>query len=213
MTDMIRLDPENPDLRKIDRVVSIIREGNIVVFPTETFYGLGTDAMNPKAVDRIFEIKGRDAKNPIPLIIGDPCHLITLIDELPDPGRILIKYFWPGPLTIVFKASSAIIPALTAGTGKIGIRLSSHPLASLISRKLSGPITATSANISGTPEATTARQAAERLAERVGFIIDGGVTPGGKGSTVLDISAGTPRILREGAVPKQAIEDRLGKTA
>ncbi len=190
---LIRLDPENPDAQKIDRVIGIIRDGNIVAFPTETFYGLGTDALNPKAIDRIFEIKGRDAKNPIPLIIGDPCQLVNLIDELPDPGRILIKYFWPGPLTIVFKASSVILPALTAGTGKIGIRLSSHPLASLISRKLSGPITATSANITGAPEATTARQAAERLGDRVGFIIDGGATPGGKGSTVLDISAGPPR--------------------
>jgi len=211
--EVIRIDPRAPNTSVLARIIEILKSGDVIAYPTETFYGLGADARNPAAVDRIFDIKGRDLRNPIPLIIGKIDMLEELVAGIPANAVKLIKKFWPGPLTIIFGASSLINPALTGGTDKIGIRLSSHPLARRLSEGISGPITATSANLSGAAECVSAAQVAMDLSGRITTVIDAGETPGGKGSTVIDITASPPRIFRHGAVPVQAIEDILGGTA
>jgi L-threonylcarbamoyladenylate synthase len=209
MTPCLKIDPEKPDAEKLAEAIRILREGGVVAFPTETFYGLGADARNEAAVEKIFRIKGRDFRNPLPLIVANENDLIPLVEEIPAAARMLMKAFWPGPLTLVFRASSSVLPRLTAGTGKIGIRVSSHPVARLLAEGLGGPLTATSANLSGGAECISAEAVMDALGDLLDAVIDGGATPGGKGSTILDVTVSPPRILREGAISGNLILNSL----
>jgi L-threonylcarbamoyladenylate synthase len=209
MTPCLKIDPEKPDAENLAEAVRILREGGVVAFPTETFYGLGADARNEAAVEKIFRIKGRDFKNPLPLIVATDRDVIPLVDEIPEAAQILMKAFWPGPLTLVFWASSSVLPRLTANAGKIGIRVSSHPVARLLAGMLGGPLTATSANLSGGPECSSAEAVMDALDGLLDTVVDGGATPGGKGSTVLDVTVFPPRILREGAIAGNLILNEL----
>jgi len=200
MAGLLKIDPLNPETALLDHAVEILREGGVVAYPTETFYGLGVDAKNEKAVERLFSIKGRDFRNPVPVIIGDASDLDQAVTEIPFIGRELIGRFWPGPLTLIFPAAPSIPSRLTAGSGKIGIRVSSHPIARLLSRKLAGPLTSTSANRSGQKECITAQEVMEKIGDDLDLIIDGGETPGGKGSTILDITRTPPVVLRAGVI-------------
>lgn len=211
MPELIRIGPGAPSSATLSRAAEILRSGGILAYPTETFYGLGAAASSPAAVEKIFEIKGRHQQNPIPLIIGDTSMLACLVEDIPEKARLLMEKFWPGPLTLVFRASATVNPALTGGTGKIGIRLSSHPLARALSREIAGAITATSANLTGASECVSAQEVISSLEDRVQAVVDGGPTPGGKGSTVIDISSSPPRIFRYGTVPAEAIERILGR--
>ena len=205
MTLCLKIDPEKPNAENLAEAARILREGGVIAFPTETFYGLGADARNKAAVEKIFRIKGRDFKNPLPLIVADDRDVLPLVEEIPEAAQILMNTFWPGPLTLVFRASSSILPRLTADTGKIGIRVSSHPIAKLLAEGLGGPLTATSANLSGGPECSSADAVIRVLCDLPDAVIDGGETPGGKGSTVLDVTVFPPHILREGAIPGDLI--------
>ncbi len=210
MTRCLKIDPQKPDADNLAEAVRIVRAGGVIAFPTETFYGLGADAQNEAAVEKIFRIKGRDFKNPLPLIVASDREVIPLVEQIPEAAQILMKAFWPGPLTLVFRASSSVLPRLTADTGKIGIRVSSHPIARLLAEGLGGPLTATSANLSGGPECSSADAVMNALGNLPDRIIDGGATPGGKGSTVLDVTVFPPRILREGAISGSLILNTLG---
>ncbi len=209
MPQVLKIDPQKPEPDLIGHAIRILKTGGIIAFPTETFYGLAADATNPEAVERIFRIKGRQFNNPVALIIGSEEHLDNLVEEIPDYGRLLIRAFWPGPLTLLFKSSAQIIPRLTAHSGKIGIRISSHPVAAALAIHLGGPITATSANLSGAPECCAAAEVLASLGDRVDLVIDGGATPGGKGSTLLDITADPPLCLREGTITRLNIREAL----
>lgn len=209
MPIIIKINPENPEAERIDEAVAILKSGGVIAFPTETFYGLGADARNEAAIEKIFGIKGRDFKNPILVVIGDVRHLETFADDVPDEARKLMSRFWPGPLTIVFRAAPSVSPKLTAGSGKIGIRLTSHPIAMKISKRLGGPVTATSANLSGAPECSSAVEVLSQLEGKIGGIVDGGQTPGGKGSTIVDATVSPVKVLREGVIPAALIQDTL----
>jgi L-threonylcarbamoyladenylate synthase len=209
MTLLLKIDPGKPDEEKLAEAVRILRGGGVVGFPTETFYSLGADARNAAAVEKIFRIKGRSFQNPIALIVADDREVAPLVEEIPATAKFLMQTFWPGPLTLIFRASSAICPRLTGGTGKIGIRVSSHPVARFLAAALSGPLTATSANLSGGPECSSADAVIRTLGDLPDAVIDGGPTPGGAGSTILDITVSPPRILREGAIPGGLIRDSL----
>jgi L-threonylcarbamoyladenylate synthase len=213
MPEVLKINPENPEINLIARAIHILKTGGVIAFPTETFYGLAADATNEDAVEKIFHLKGRDFSNPVALIIGNDRQLQGLVEEIPDSSRILMQTFWPGPLTLVFKASPQIIPKLTAHTGKIGIRISSHPVAACLAHRLDRPITATSANFSGTPEILSPQEVIRCLGDRVDLVIDGGLSPGGKGSTILDVTLDPPVTLREGAIPTQRIREKLLFTA
>ena len=209
MPQVLEINPLKPQDALIRRAVVVLRAGGVVAFPTETFYGLAVDAMNGGAIERIFAIKGRAFSNPIALIAGDKSGIGALVAEIPAAAQRLMQAFWPGPLTLLFSASPRINPRLTAGTGKIGIRISSHPIAAGLAMRLGGPITATSANLSGAPECSNAAEVLANLGDRVDLVIDGGATPGGKGSTLLDITADPPVCLREGAITRLNIQKAL----
>ena len=198
---IIPIDPVKPDQALIAEAAGILKAGGIVVYPTETFYGLGADATNEKAVERVFMIKGRSSANPLPVIIGEEDDLARIATDIDEISRRLIKVFWPGPLTLVFAASTRVSAKLTADTGKIGVRISCHAIAASLARALCRPITATSANPSGAAECISPEEAMSSLGNLVDAIIDGGMTPGGAGSTVLDMTRKPPVIIREGVIP------------
>ena len=208
---MIKINPEHPEPDRIDEAVAILKSGGVIALPTETFYGLGADARNEQAIEKIFGIKGRDFNNPILVVIGDRNHLESFAAEIPEAARKLMDRFWPGPLTIVFRAALSVSPKLTAGGAKIGIRLTSHPIAMAIAKRLGGPVTATSANRSGAPECSSAAEVLSQLQGRIDDVVDGGQTMGGKGSTLVDVTVYPPKVLREGMIPSSLIQDTLAR--
>lgn len=181
---------------KLEKAAEIILRGGLVVYPTETFYALGANALNKKAVEEIFRVKKRPLSKPIPIIIADKSWLKDLVIEVPEVAIHLIKKYWPGPLTIVFRASNKLPSNLTGGTGKIGIRVCSHPLAQRLVSLVKVPITATSANISGEPPPNSI----ESISLNGIDIIDGGPVLGRVPSTIIDVTSTPPVILRQGAI-------------
>lgn len=209
MTRLLKIDPLNPEPEKIAAAVYVLKEGGVIAYPTETFYGLGADARNTAAIEKIFAIKGRAFHNPVSVIVANEDDLLPLVRDIPTEARLLMKRFWPGPLTIVFGAAPAVSDRLTAKTGKIGIRISSHPVASLLAGGLGAPLTATSANLSGEPESSDASAVREALGDLPDLMIDGGKTPGAPGSTIIDVTVRPFRILREGAIPGSLLQSAV----
>ena len=210
MTVHLKVDPRKPDEETLSEATRILLEGGIVAFPTETFYGLGVDAHQEAGVEKIFLIKGRNVRNPVSVIVDSEREVIPLVEAIPEAARILMQKFWPGPLTLVFSAASSVSSHLTGGSGKIGIRVSSHTVARLLAKRIAGPLTATSANLSGGQECTTAADVIHLFGDRLDAIIDGGPTPGGIGSTILDITVTPPLVLRAGVVSLTEILASLG---
>jgi L-threonylcarbamoyladenylate synthase len=211
MVEILKLDPDNPDQSLINQAADILKEGGIIAYPTETFYGIGADAENKKAIERIYTIKGRDFKNPISTIIGNRTDVIKLTRDVPESGSKLMNRFWPGGLTILFEASHNVPQKLTAKTGKIGIRLSGNLIATSLAKTLSKAVTATSANLSGQKECLSVNDVIDSLGNSIDAIIDGGSTPGGLASTIVDVTTDPPNIVREGVVPATLIFDTLQK--
>jgi L-threonylcarbamoyladenylate synthase len=209
---LLKIDPGKPDVEKLAEAIRVLCSGGVVAFPTETFYGLGADARDKTAVEKIFRIKGRNFRNPLSVIVANDRDVLPLVEEIPPVAQILMKIFWPGPLTLVFRASPSVLPRLTADTGKIGIRISSHPLARLLAGGLGGPLTATSANLSGDPECSSADDVIRVLGDLPDAVIESGITPGGSGSTILDVTVSPPRILREGVLSAGLILNALPQT-
>ena len=206
MPEILKIGDKNSEEIILTRAAEIIAHGGIIAYPTETFYGLGADATNEKAIQKIFAIKGRNFKNPISLIIGQTDNIYPLVQDVPQTAQKLMTAFWPGALTIVFLAANNVSPLLTAGSGKIGLRVSSHPGARGIIQRLKRPLTATSANLTGAPECTRASEVAEQIGDKIDAIIDLGNTPGTKGSTIVDVTCTPVAILREGAISRRIIE-------
>lgn len=205
MLEVLKTDTKNSEEKSLARAVEILARGGIIAYPTETFYGLGVDASDEEAVRKIFAVKGRDFKNPVSLIIGHSDDVYPFVKDVPQTAKKLMAAFWPGALTIVFAASDKVSPLLTAGSGKIGLRISSHPIALKIVQKLKSPLTATSANLSGAPECAEASEVIEQIGGRIDAIVDGGQTPGDKASTVVDVTCSPPVILREGAISEESL--------
>ena len=177
----------------------MIDAGGVVAFPTETFYGLGTAALDAAAVGRLFALKGRPESRAILVLVDDPAR-IDRFAVLTPSARELIAAYWPGPLTLVLPARAVVPVALTAGTGTIGVRQPSHALARALAAAVGGPVTAPSANRSGEAPATRAEDVLRVFDGQVDLVLDGGSTAGGLPSTVLDVTVEPPRVLREGAV-------------
>jgi len=205
MPEILKPDGDISEEAVLSRAAEIIAKGGVIAYPTETFYGLGVDATNEKAIRKIYDLKGRNFNNPLSIIIARTENLYPLVDEVPACALKLIHFFWPGPLTIVFKASSEITPLLMAQTGKIGIRVSSHPGATAIAHKLGRPLTATSANVSGATECSTAAEVSAQIGNKIDALVDLGKTAGGKGSTIIDVTINPPQILREGVINRLTI--------
>ena len=190
----------------INRAADSLLSGGLVAYPTESFYGLAVDASNEEAIERLFLVKKRRPGRPVLILIPSIESLAQYAARIPSIADQLIVAFWPGGLTLVFEAGTMVSPLLTGGTGKIGIRLSSHPVATALTRAIGVPISGTSANISGEPACRNAQEVLSCLGEMVNLILDGGETTGKIGSTVLDVTVHPPRILREGMVAKEQLE-------
>lgn len=197
----------------LDRVLATLAGDGLIAFPTETFYGLGANARSRAALERIFEAKGRPGGLPIPVIVAAAAALDPLVTDISASARKLMAAFWPGPLTLVFRAAAGLPDRLTGGTGTVGVRVSSHPVAAALAGRCPFPLTATSANRSGEPPARSAGGLDPGLREALDLVIDGGPTPGGPASTVLDVTLEPPRLLRAGAVSAREIEAALGAPA
>jgi L-threonylcarbamoyladenylate synthase len=190
-----------------EQVKPVVRRGGITAIPTETFYGLGVNPFDETALTRLCALKGRAEGQPILVLLGSLNDVGLFVDHVPPAAALLMEAFWPGALTIVLPARASVPRALTAGTGRVGVRLSPclplrHVLESV------GPLTGTSANRSGAPPAVTAREVQEVFGDHVDLIIDAGPTPGGLPSTVVD-AGDRIHIVREGAVARTAIETAL----
>lgn len=182
------------------RAVSFLKNGKIVAFPTETFYGLAVDPFNEQALEALFRLKGRESGKPFPVLIQNEGQLPELAGSIPDTYRPLMQAFWPGPLTLVFPAKAGLSLLLTGKNGGVGIRISPHPVAGKLGQCWGRPITATSANLSGMPAARTADEVRRIFGDGVACILDGGTTPGGKSSTVVAFHEGKLRLLRAGVI-------------
>ena len=198
-----------PDPQGIKKAAQIILQGGIIGFPTETFYGLAADALDEGALKKIFRVKKREEGKALLLLIADQSWLKGLVQEISPLAEQLMKKFWPGPLTLVFNASPQLSPLLTADTGKIGIRLSPHPVTQALVQTVGRAITGTSANLSGQPGTLTAREVFQSLGESLDAVLDGGKTAGGPGSTVLDVSDPSPQIIRDGMIPRNELSPFL----
>jgi L-threonylcarbamoyladenylate synthase len=207
MPQILKAGAEYSKENLIRDAAAFVSGGGVIAYPTETFYGLGADATNNQAINRIFEIKGRNFHNPVSVIIGHAQDINPLVRNITDSARKLMDAFWPGPLTIIFEASGTVSPLLTANTGKIGIRLSSNDIARGIAEKTGKPLTATSANLSGAPECEDVDQVIRQIGDQIEAIVDTGKTESRIGSTILDASCEPVQIIRTGLITREIIQN------
>ena len=199
MTEVIRVDPGRPDRETIARAAARLRAGGLVAFPTETVYGLGAHALDRDAVRRLFEAKGRPANDPVIVHVDSIDRIAQLVAEIPPDARALAARFWPGPLTLVLRRSTLVPDEVTAGLDTVAVRVPAHPVAAALLVKAALPIAAPSANLFSRPSPTQAGHVIDDLDGRIDLIVDGGPTLLGIESTVLDLSTGSPTVLRPGA--------------
>ncbi len=190
---------------QVRAAVRVLRSGGVVAIPTDTLYGLAACALDEQAVRRIFRLKGRPEGMALPLLVADAGDLDRYAMDVPEIARALAERFWPGALTLVLRKASIIPDVVTGGKPTVGLRVPDHWVPRAIVRELGAPITGTSANLSGMPGLTTAQAVREQLGGQVDLVVDGGEAPGGVPSTVLDVTASPPRVLRQGAVPAAEI--------
>jgi len=194
------VDPEQPDVRAIAAAAAVVEAGGLVAFPTESFYGLGADALDSDAVARVFEVKGRPEHKALLVLVDSIDMAAGLAARVSDGARALMARYWPGALTLVLEAADRVPAGLTGGGSTIGVRMPGHAVARALVHSAGRPITAPSANPSEAPPALTAAAVREYFEGRVELILDGGPTAGGAGSTVADCTVWPPRILRQGPV-------------
>lgn len=198
-----------PEVSAADLAVAsrVIDRGGVVAFPTETYYGLAVDPFNVAALTRLFEIKERPYGKAVLVLVRDRQQLPLLVERTLPIFQPLLDQFWPGPLTLVFPARPELSHLLTGGTTTVGVRISSHPVAARLLAAFGRPVTATSANISGHAPATTAAQVVAQFGTAVDFVLDGGETPGGRGSTLVGCGDdGRCLLLRDGVIPFCRVE-------
>jgi L-threonylcarbamoyladenylate synthase len=189
----------------VKEAARLIRQGTVVAFPTETFYGLAALATDHKAIARVYLLKRRAVNKSLSILVADLKELDNWIENFSPEARHLAASFWPGPLTLVCTAGENLPTNLTAGTGKVAVRISSHPVAQALVQAVGGPITATSANRSGSPSCRSCEEVLSQLGQDLKAILDAGLTPGGKASTIADVTTWPPKILRIGAIAAQEL--------
>jgi L-threonylcarbamoyladenylate synthase len=182
----------------LQKAITLVRDGHLVVFPTDTVYGVGALAFDQRGIDQLYAVKGRDNLKAIPILIGDPADLMRVTTGLGETARRLAQRFWPGPLTLVVPRHPGLPPNLSPQP-TVGVRMPDHPVALSLLRS-TGPMAVTSANRSGAESSLTAQEAFAQLGERIPLILDGGRTPGGLSSTVVDCISPELVILRLGPI-------------
>ncbi len=210
-TLLLKVDSQEPDIEKICIAANFIKKGGLVAFPTETVYGLGADALNPKAVLSLFKAKKRPLDNPPIVHVGNAKDIQRLVKNVPPKAERLMKKFWPGPLTLIFKRSIIVPDVTVAGLDTIAIRMPKHNVALALIRKSGCPIAAPSANLAGKPSPTSAKHVLDDLNGRIDAVLDAGPTCIGVESTVLDLTVDPPQILRPGGTSYEVLKEVLGK--
>ncbi len=205
----VAISPEAPDADILAVAATRIIGGGVVVFPTQSLYGLGANALDAAAVDKVFRIKARPPEKPVLVLIDGITDLDRLVARVPESARRIISLLWPGNVTLVFRARAGVPANLTAGTGKIGVRLPLHPVARSLVKCAGLPITGTSANLSGRPGCANVSDIDPWVLDRSDMVLDAGPLKGGTGSTIVDVTHAPPRILREGSVGAAVIDSAL----
>lgn len=195
----------------IKRAVEVLQKGSLVAFPTDTVYGLGALAFDGDAVESIYLAKDRPIEKAIPVLIGDDSGLEKISDDITDAVRKLASRFWPGPLTIIVPKKRTL-PESVSATDTIGVRIPDHSVARELLR-IAGPMAVTSANISGQLSPSTAQEVFDQLKGRIDLIIDGGRTPGGVPSTLVDCTGSEIQVLREGPITLEQILSAIGENS
>ena len=212
--EIVKIDPERPEPSLVSYSAECLRAGDVLGMPTDTFYGLAADPFNLRAVELIYKVKSRFRNKPLSLLVESVDQAEELGDtEASGHFDVLARKYWPGPLTIIVRAAGRLPLKVTANTGNVAIRVPAANIPMAVIRAAGVPITATSANLSGASECTTAECVRNQLGERIPMIIDGGPSPRNVPSTIVDLTAasGGWRVLREGAIPTQEIADLLGE--
>ena len=199
------------DSTAIEQAGALLRAGEVVGIPTETVYGLAADALNPQAVARIFEAKGRPQDNPLIVHIADLESIKDIATEFPPEAQALAKAYWPGPMTIILPKQDKIPIVTSGGLNTVGIRFPAHPLAQQIIRAAGTPLAAPSANLSGRPSTTTAQHVMEDLNGKIAAVVDGGPCSVGVESTVISLCGERPRLLRPGGISLEQLRAVLGE--
>ncbi|MCW4018118.1 MAG: L-threonylcarbamoyladenylate synthase [Candidatus Bathyarchaeota archaeon] len=210
-TRVFQVNPEEPQTEAIGEAAAIIKAGGLVAFPTETVYGLGADALNADAVRALFAAKNRPLDNPPIVHVADVSGVYKLAQEVTPKAELLMKQFWPGPLTLVFKRYPDVPMVTTAGLETIALRMPNHKVAFALIKESGVPVAAPSANLAGAPSPTTAQHVFDDLNGRIDAILDGGPTCIGVESTVLDVSVDPPMLLRPGGTSLEALNKVVGE--
>jgi L-threonylcarbamoyladenylate synthase len=211
--EIIKVNADNPEPSLIRYAADQIRAGQVLGMPTDTFYGLAADPLNLRAVDRVYDIKSRSRHKPLSLLIDSVDQAEELAKSLPDEFYKLAERFWPGPLTLIVKAGSRLPLKVTANSGNVALRVPNAKIPLAVVRAAGLPITATSANLSGASECTTAIAVRDQLQDRISIIVDGGTSPRNVASTIVDLTDEEARwtVIREGAIPTQEISEYLAQ--
>jgi L-threonylcarbamoyladenylate synthase len=211
--EIVKINSLTPEASLVKYAAEQIRAGRVLGMPTDTFYGLAADPFNLRAVERVYEIKSRSRHKPLSLLIESVDQAEELTRPLPEEFYSLARRFWPGPLTIIVRAASRLPLKVTANTGNVALRVPAAKIPLAVVQAAGIPITATSANLSGASECTTAEQVRDQLMDRISIIVDGGTSPRESASTIVDLS--NPEngwsIQREGAIPAQEITEFLAQ--
>ncbi len=210
--EIIRINPASPEANLVNYAAEQLRAGQVLGMPTDTFYGLAADPFNLRAVERIYHVKSRSRHKPLSLLIESIDQAEELARPLPEWFYVLARKFWPGPLTIIVQAASRLPLKVTANTGNVALRIPAASIPVAVMRAAGVPITATSANLSGEAECTTAQGVQEQLGARIPLIVDGGPSPRSVPSTIVDLSHEEEwRVLREGAISSQEIKEAFDR--
>ncbi len=195
----------------IGEAVETLKEGGIVAFPTDTVYGLGASSLNDAAVLKVYRAKGRPRHLALPLLLGSVLQIASVAIDVPETAWVLARRFLPGGLTLILHKSASVSSLVSGGGDKIAVRVPNHPVPIALVEGLGAPITGTSANRSGRSSPMTAGEVYRQLGRRVDLILDGGRCPGGSESTVIDLTQDPPRMLRQGVISREEIEQVCGE--
>ncbi len=210
MATLVPIDPIAPDHEAVARAAAVLAAGGVVAYPTETFYGLAADPRLPSGVAAIFRAKARPEGEALPLVASDEARLVALLGPLPPLARRLAGTFWPGPLTLVIPVEEGrLASGVSQGLGTVAVRVPSSAIARALAAAAGGLVTSTSANRSGRAPATTAHEVMETIGPAIDLVLDGGASPGGAPSTIVDVCGAQARLIREGRVPYARVLESL----
>ena len=197
--------------QQVEMGISILKQGGIVAFPTDTVYGLGACANIPQAVKRVYRVKERPQNMALPLLLAHTSQISEVAELVPQIAWLLADKFLPGALTIVLYKSNSVSDIITAGGKTVAVRVPAHPVPVALAQGLGAPIVGTSANLSGKPSALTAGEVYSQFGNNIDLVIDGGRCPGGIESTIVDVTGETPVVLREGAISREELKQVCGE--